>query len=230
MRSVIVWDLETVPDLQGYARVNNLRDKTDDEITAAMGSKFPKPIYHSIICIGMIVAQFKDDHWTLDTVSAQHVGNQTERELLTHFIDHVETHQPLLVTYNGSGFDLPVLRYRAMIHKLSAPTLFKRPYFNRYSTDSLDICDALSSFGLSTKVKLNEVCRIMGLDGKPQEIDGSQVGEYYRAGRIQEIADYCISDVVNTYRLWLRYELFKGNLDEEGFARSENLMMIDHTR
>jgi predicted PolB exonuclease-like 3'-5' exonuclease len=61
----------------------------------------------------------------------------------------------------------------------------------------------------------------MGLDGKPSEIDGSQVSDYYRAGRIQEIADYCVTDVINTYRLWLRHELFKGELDIEGFAKSE---------
>ena len=46
MKSVIVWDIETVPDLEGYARVHKLEGKPDDEIRAAMGSKFPKPIYH----------------------------------------------------------------------------------------------------------------------------------------------------------------------------------------
>lgn len=53
----------------------------------------------------------------------------------------------------------------------------------------------------------------MGLPGKPNSIDGSQVAQYYRDGRIREIADYCESDVVNTYRVWLRHELFQGKLD-----------------
>ena len=65
----------------------------------------------------------------------------------------------------------------------------------------------------------------MGLDGKPSEIDGSQVSEYYRAGRIQEIADYCVTDVINTYRLWLRHELFKGALDEERFSTSDSIIV-----
>ena len=227
MKSVIVWDIETVPDLEGYARVHKLAGKTDDEIRAAMGSKFPKPIYHSIVCIGAVIAEYEDDYWKVRSVAAPHVGTQTERELISSFLDQIAEYEPQLVTYNGSGFDLPVLRYRAMLHKLSAPGLFERPYFNRYSTDALDLCDALSSFGSSTKLKLDEVCKIMGLDGKPSEIDGSQVSEYYRAGRIQEIADYCVTDVINTYRLWLRHELFKGELDDETLHASE-IAIIQH--
>jgi 3'-5' exonuclease len=53
---------------------------------------------------------------------------------------------PQLVTFNGNGFDLPVLRYRAMIHAISAPGLAERSYFNRHTEDALDLCDALSSF------------------------------------------------------------------------------------
>jgi predicted PolB exonuclease-like 3'-5' exonuclease len=221
MKTAIVWDIETVPDLEGYARAHKLDGPTDDQIRAAMGSKFPKPIYHSIVCIGAVIAEYADSHWQVRSISAPHVGTQNERELISSFLDQIDKYKPKLVTYNGSGFDLPVLRYRAMLHKLSAPGLFERSYFNRYSNDALDLCDALSSFGSSTKVKLDEICRIMGLDGKPCEIDGSQVSEYYRAGRIQEIADYCVADVINTYRLWLRHELFKGKLDEGSFTKSE---------
>ena len=119
MKSVIVWDIETVPDLEGYARVHKLEGKTDDEIGAAMGPKFPKPIYHSIVCIGAIIAEYEDDHWQVRSVAAPHVGTQTERELISSFLDQIAEYEPQLVTYNGSGFDLPVLRYRAMLHKLS---------------------------------------------------------------------------------------------------------------
>jgi len=79
----------------------------------------------------------------------------------------------------------------------------------------------LSSFSPGAKVKLDEISRIMGLPGKPDGLDGSQVDAYYRAGRIQEIADYCKSDVINTYRLWLRYELFRGRLDQAQFEFSD---------
>lgn len=61
--SVIVWDLETVPDLRGYAAANGLVGKSDDEVREALGDKFPKHVYHSIVCIGALVAHRERDHW-----------------------------------------------------------------------------------------------------------------------------------------------------------------------
>src|SRR5665647_2580269 len=101
-----------------------------------------------------------------------------------------------------------------MIHNVFAPGMHNRAYFHRYTDDNVDLCDILSSFSYGAKVKLDEPSRIMGLPGKPDGIDGSQVKAYFNAGRIQEIADYCKSDVINTYRLWLRHELFRGRLDQ----------------
>ena len=72
--SVIVWDLETVPDLQGFAAANNLLGKTDEEIGEAIGDKFPKHIYHSIVCIGALVAHREPDHWAVVAAGAPHVG------------------------------------------------------------------------------------------------------------------------------------------------------------
>jgi len=136
---------------------------------------------------------------------------------------------PQLVTFNGNSFDLPVLRYSAMINEGSAPGLSVRPYFNRYTEDALDLCDVLSSFAPHTKASLNELSRIMGMPGKPDDIDGSQVHQFFIEGRIKEIADYCETDLVNTYRVWLRYELFRGRSDERGFKASE-LNLIEFIR
>ena len=61
--SVIAWDIETVPDLRGFAAANGLEGKTDEDIRAAIGDKFPKHIYHSIICIGALVAHRDNDSW-----------------------------------------------------------------------------------------------------------------------------------------------------------------------
>src|SRR5436853_7626784 len=87
---------------------------------------------------------------------------------------------------------------------------------NRYSDDAVDLCDVLSSFSFQGKATLHELCRVMGLPGKPDGINGGEVEKYYRDGRIREIAEYCESDVVNTYRVWLRYELFRGRLSDAG--------------
>ena len=150
-----------------------------------------------------------------------HIGQRTEKELIESFGHKIAQISPQMVTFNGGGFDLPVLRYRAMIHGVFAPGMHSRAYYHRYTDDNVDLCDVLSSFSYGAKVKLDELCRIMGLPGKPDGIDGSQVEAYCNAGRIQEIADYCQSDVINTYRLWLRYELFRGRLDQNQFRFSE---------
>ena len=208
---VLVWDLETVPDLRGFAAANDLDGKSDDEISEAMGDKFPKHIYHSIVCIGALIAHRDDnDHWEVSALGAPHVGERSEKELIASFVDKIAELTPQLVTFNGNSFDLPVLRYRAMIHAIAAPGLSARPYFNRYTEDAIDLCDVLSSFSPQAKATLHEICRVMGLPGKPDGIDGGEVDKYFSEGRIQEIADYCETDIVNTYRVWLRYELFRG--------------------
>jgi 3'-5' exonuclease len=125
------------------------------------------------------------------------------------------------VTFNGSSFDLPVLRYRAMVHGVAAPGLTARAYFNRYTEDAVDLCDVLSSFSSQAKASLHELCRVMGLPGKPNWMTGAEVEKYYWDGHIREIAEYCESDVLNTYRVWLRYELFRGRLSDAEFQGSE---------
>jgi predicted PolB exonuclease-like 3'-5' exonuclease len=169
-----------------------------------------------------LVATKTDTGYEVRALGASHVGQQTERELIESFVRTIDRLNPKLVTFNGCSFDLPVLRYRAMIHEISAPGMDDRSYFHRYTDDNVDVCDVLSSFSYGGKVKLDELSRIMGLPGKPDGIDGSQVETYFNAGRIQEIADYCKSDVINTYRLWLRHELFRGRLDQSTFEFSES--------
>jgi predicted PolB exonuclease-like 3'-5' exonuclease len=172
--NVIVWDLETVLDLRGYAATNGMGAATDDEIREAIGDKFPKQIYHSIVCIGALVVHREHGVWVVDALGAPHVGDRTEKQLITAFVDRIDELSPQLVTFNGNSFDLPVLRYRAMINKVAAPGLSARPYF--------------------------------------------------REGKIQEIADYCETDVLNTYRVWLRFELFRGRLGPDDFEASEKAL------
>jgi predicted PolB exonuclease-like 3'-5' exonuclease len=224
MPHVIVWDIETVPDLKGFAAAHGHDGKTDDEIRKELGEKFPKHIYHSIICIGALIAHKEAEHWVIDALGAPHVGERSERDLIAAFVDKIAQLKPQLVTFNGSSFDLPVLRYRALVHKVSAIGLAARSYFHRYTDDAVDLCDVLSSFAPGGKASLHELCRVMGLPGKPDAINGADVDRYFREGRIREIADYCESDVVNTYRVWLRHELFQGELTEPGFEASEALL------
>jgi predicted PolB exonuclease-like 3'-5' exonuclease len=128
---------------------------------------------------------------------------------------------PQLITFNGHSFDLPVLRYRAMVNRVSAGGLQVRQYFHRYTDHALDLCDALGSYMPGAKVKLDEVSKILGLTGKPEGIDGSRVEEMVLAGQIEEVARYCESDVLNTYRVWLVYELFRGSITAKELEWSE---------
>ena len=175
---------------------------------------------------GALVAHREENgHWIVDAIGAPHVGERSEKELIASFVEKITALSPQLVTFNGSSFDLPVLRYRAMIHGVAAPGLAARPYFHRYTENAVDLCDVLSSFSSQAKATLHELCRVMRLPGKPDGMTGAEVEKYYRDGHIRQIAEYCESGVLNTYRVWLRHELFRGRLSDAEFQASETNLM-----
>ena len=219
---VLVWDLETVPDLEAVGRVHDLEPGDDQGARDILGEKFPKHLFHKIVCIGAVIAQRDTYGWKVISRGAPHDGQRSERQLIDSFVGRIAELQPTLVTFNGNGFDLPVLRYRAMVHRISAPGLMSLPYFNRYSAQSVDLCDVLASYG-TAKATLHEISRTLGLPGKASGIDGSNVAKLHAEGRIQEIADYCVEDVTNTYRIWLAHERFCGRLSAEQYEHSDQL-------
>ena len=182
--SAIVWDIETVLDLKGFAAATDFGGKTDEEIHAAHGDKFPKHVYHRIICIGAVVAERGQGSWQVKASGATHIGERSEKELIETFVGKIAELQPQLFTFNGTSFDLPVLRYRAMLHHVAAPGLSARSYFNCYTEDALDVCDVLASFNLRACATLHEICRVMGLPGKGSEMDGSSTVGLFAQGRI----------------------------------------------
>ena len=220
-QSVIVWDLETVPDLAAAARMLDLFNATDAEVREALGTGFPKHPLHKIVCIGALIASRQPEGWRVDALGAPHIGQRTEAKLISDFLEKISELLPQLITFNGHSFDLPVLRYRAMVNRVSAGGLQVRQYFHRYTDDALDLCDALASYVPTAKVKLDEISKILGLTGKPEGVDGSRVEEMVLAGQIEEVARYCESDVLNTYRVWLVYELFRGAITAKQLDWSE---------
>ena len=220
-QSIIVWDLETIPDLAAAARMLGLGTAAEAEVREALGEGFPKHPLHKIVCIGALVASRQPEGWRMDALGAPHTGERSEADLIRSFAERIGQLRPQMITWNGHAFDLPVLRYRAMVNRVAAEGLQVRQYFHRYTDDAIDLCDVLGSYVPGVKVKLDEVSKILGLPGKPEGIDGSKVEEFVRAGRIEEVARYCESDVFNTYRVWLIYELFRGAITDKQLEWSE---------
>jgi 3'-5' exonuclease len=217
-QSIIVWDLETIPDLAAAGRMLNLGDAPEAKVREELGSGFPKHPLHKIACIGALIATRQPEGWRVDALGAPHIGERTEAKF---FIEKIGQLLPQLITFNGHSFDLPVLRYRAMVNRVSAGGLEVRRYFHRYTDEALDLCDALGLYVPGAKVKLDEISKILGLSGKPEGINGSRVEEMVLAGQIEEVARYCESDVLNTYRVWLVYELFRGSITAKELDWSE---------
>jgi 3'-5' exonuclease len=156
---------------------------------------------HKFARIGALIASRQTEGWRIEALGTSHIGERSEAKLISDFVEKIGQLRPQLVTFNGHSFDLSVRRYRAMVNRLSAVGLQVRPYFYRYSEDALDLCDVLGSYVPGAKVKLDEVSKILGLSGKPEGVEGSRVEEMVLAGQIEEVAHYCESDVLNTYRV-----------------------------
>ena len=150
-QSIIVWDLETIPDLAAAARLFDLGDASDAEVREVLGPGFPKHPLHKIVCIGALVASRGPDGWRVDALGAPHIGERSEAHLIRDFIEKIGQLRPQLITFNGHSFDLPVLRYRAMVNRVPAAGLHVRQYFHRYTEDALDLCDVLGSYCLAQR-------------------------------------------------------------------------------
>ena len=153
-QSIIVWGLETIPDLAAAARMLDLGNATDTDVREAIGPGFPKHPLHKIVCIGALVASRQPEGWQLRRAGAAHIGERSEAKLISDFIEKIGQLRTQLITFNGHSFDLPVLRYRAMVNRISAAGLQVRQYFHRYTEDALDLCDVLGSYVPGAKVKL----------------------------------------------------------------------------
>jgi 3'-5' exonuclease len=220
---VLVFDLEAVPDVKAFAVAEKLEQHPDWSVRKQMGEKVARQLFQRIICIGALLAERDAESvWHVRSIEAPHAGEHSERDLIRNFVDAMAAAQsPRLVSFNGHTFDLPVLRYRAMMHAVPAPALEARRYFDRAGTDSIDLCDLLSAQERHARASLDELSRVLGLPGKPAGVDGAAVETMFAEGRHAEIAAYCRGDVLSTYRIWLRYELFCGRLREAAFEASE---------
>lgn len=172
---------------------------------------------HRIVAIGCVFRH-------RDEVKVRCLGEpgDGEAKLINDFFRTVERYTPQLISWNGSGFDLPVLHYRALIHGIQAPRYWENGdndrdfrfnnYLSRYHSRHLDLMDVLAGYSGRANAPLDELARLCGLPGK-LGMDGSQVWPAWQRGEIGRIRDYCETDVANTWLLFCRFRLLNGQLD-----------------
>lgn len=130
--------------------------------------------------------------------------------------------QPAFVTFNGRGFDVPLLELAAFRYGLNLAHWFQpgqksfdQPR-NRYNQQGhIDLCELLTNFG-STRFTggLNLAANLLGKPGK-MDVQGDMVQDMFDQGRLQEINDYCRCDVLDTYFVFLRSRVILGQLSLE---------------
>lgn len=229
--NIFVFDIETVPDVEGGRRLYGLDGLSDHEVGEVLfhlrrqekdNSEFLRLHLHKIVAISVVLRSrdmFKV--WSLGDVNAP------EAEIIQRFFDGIEKFSPTLVSWNGGGFDLPVLHYRALLHGIAAPRYWDcgdsdrefrfNNYLSRYHNRHTDLMDVLSAFQGRAAAPLHEVATLLGLPGK-LGMHGGQVWGRYLNGELQAIRDYCETDVLNTYLIYLRFELIRGHLNHDAYA------------
>lgn len=237
--NVFVFDIETVPDVEGGRRLHGLEGMSDHDVASVMfhkrrqetgESEFLRHHLHRIVAISAVYrGRDKVTVWSLGDSDA------SEKELIQRFFDGIDKYTPTLVSWNGGGFDLPVLHYRALLHGINASRYWEsgdmdnsfrwNNYLSRFHYRHTDLMDVLAGYQARANAPLDDIATLLGLPGK-MGMSGARVWDHYQAGDIDGIRNYCETDVLNTYLVYLRFELMRGRLtqqeydDELGLVRS----------
>lgn len=232
MTPVLCFDIETIPDIAGLRRLNGIDAAVSDAAVAEAafaarrektGNDFLPLHLHRVLVVGCL---FRDD----EGVRVRCLGQPEDPEgrLVQDFYRIIERYTPQLVSWNGSGFDLPVLNYRGLINAVQAPRFWElgdddrdfryNNYISRYHTRHTDLMDLLALYSPRANAPLDDLARLCGFPGK-LGMDGSQVWQAYGEGRINEIRAYCETDVANTYLMYCRFQLMRGHWSAEQYHR-----------
>ena len=245
MIPILVFDIETIPDVAGLRALNgHSKDMSDDEVARLafearrekIGSDFLPHHLHRVAAISCV---FRDD----EGFRVRSLGSpaDSEAKLVNDFFRVIDRYTPQLVSWNGGGFDLPVLHYRALVNGVTASRYWEmgnddkefkwNNYLSRYHTRHLDLMDLLALYTGRANAPLDDLAKMCGFPGK-LGVDGSQVWPLYQQGRLEEIRAYCETDVVNTYLVYCRFQLMRGEMTQEAYEAelalvSESLKAID---
>jgi predicted PolB exonuclease-like 3'-5' exonuclease len=224
----LVFDIETVPDVELGRRLYGLQGLADAAVAKAMfairradsGSDFLPHIQHRVVAIACALR-------TRDQLKVWSLGDlqSSESELLNRFFDGIDRYLPDLVSWNGAGFDLPVLHYRSLKAGLQAArywetgdgdTAFRyNNYLSRFHWRHIDLMDVLAGFQQRARASLADTAALLGFPGK-LGFSGDQVWDAYLNGQLLAVRRYCETDVLNTYLIYLRFQLLRAQIDAEG--------------
>jgi 3'-5' exonuclease len=227
--NTLTFDIETVPDTDLGRRLYDVGDLDEAGVAKVMQFKqqqardtdfLPLP-QHRIVVISAILR-------SRDDVRIFSLGpDAAEKDIVQRFFDGIERYSPDLVSWNGSGFDLPLLHYRALRHGVNAARYWEcgdgdrefrfNNYLSRFHWRHIDLMDVLAGYQPNARSSLEQVALLLNLPGK-LGMSGSLVWDYYLAGRTEEIKQYCETDVINTYLIYLRFQLMRGFLDTAGYS------------
>lgn len=231
--NIFVFDIETIPDIETGRLLNEFEGLSDEDVVTAMehlryqqtGNTF-QPLYlQKVVAISAVFRHGdKLTVWSLGDEQAD------EKEIIQRFFDGIDRFTPTIVSWNGSGFDLPVLHYRAMKHNIAAPkywdtgemdSQFKwNNYISRYHSRHLDLMDVIASYNPRANAPLDKIASMLGYPGK-MGMSGAKVWETFHQGNLKAIRDYCETDVLNTYLVYLRFEVMRGNLSQQDLEAEE---------
>lgn len=228
--TTLVFDIETVPDVELGRRAFGLEGLADEQVAKAMfaharqrsGSEFLPLEQQRIVAISCVLRRGDGLHvWSIGDPSAD------EAELVTRFFEGIDRYTPQLVSWNGAGFDLPVLHYRALKHGVVARRYWEtgdedqsfrwNNYLSRYHARHLDLMDVLSGYQPRGRASLADMADLLGLPGK-LGFSGAQVWPAYCAGDLLGIRRYCETDVLNTWLVFLHFEHMRGRIDAAELA------------
>ena len=209
----LVLDIETIPDRELFA---------PPEPAAGVDRPFP-PLY---ACRPVVIGVM----WLDAALCVKRIGTfgegKDEPGMMADFADFMGKWRPQIVTWNGRGFDLPVLALRAFRFGLDFRWYYRGDgYRYRFSEEGhLDLCDVISDHGAAKMTSLDGAARTIGLPGK-DGVDGSQVEGLWSAGELDSLRRYCLGDVAQTAFLFLRYRLVTGDLDRTGYRQAATAML-----
>lgn len=244
-----VFDCETIPDVELLRNLYDEYKSESDDLKVCRaafeaqeeksGSAFLPLPFHKIIAISALIC---DDFGRFIKIGnfASSDSNKNdcpnECDILEEFLRYLNKNNPKLVSFNGRNFDLPAIMLRAMKYNLSAESYFETSndmlsktkwenYRSRYSENfHIDLLESLGSFGAVRGLNLDTICKMAGIVGK-YDTKGDEVYRLFYEKQYEKIKEYCQSDVINTYWLYLKYQLLQGKITRIDYADLLNIFL-----